>query len=62
MILTSRFYPQQQPLSAAFERIMQAVGLYDHWINLQRAPFIEAEQWGAHSVQSVVWIMHGTYR
>ncbi|EPT05996.1 hypothetical protein FOMPIDRAFT_1154647 [Fomitopsis schrenkii] len=52
----------QQPLSAAFERIMQAVGLYDHWINLQRAPFIEAEQWGAHSVQSVVWIMHGCAR
>lgn len=61
-MLTARLDLQQQPLSAAFERIIQAVGLYDHWINLQRAPFIEAKQWGPHSVQSVVWIMHGAYR
>ncbi|KZT68114.1 hypothetical protein DAEQUDRAFT_339649 [Daedalea quercina L-15889] len=52
----------QQPLTAAFERIIQAVGLYDHWINLQRAPFIEAEQWGPHSIQGVVWSMHGCAR
>ncbi|KAH9934779.1 uncharacterized protein B0H18DRAFT_978208 [Fomitopsis serialis] len=52
----------QQPLTAAFERIIKAGGLYDHWINLQRAPFIEAEQWGPHTVQSVVWSMHGCAR
>ncbi|TFY63984.1 hypothetical protein EVJ58_g2910 [Rhodofomes roseus] len=52
----------QQPLTAAFERIIKTVGLYDHWINLQRAPFIEAEQWGPHTVQSVVWSLHGCAR
>ncbi|OCH95526.1 hypothetical protein OBBRIDRAFT_816439 [Obba rivulosa] len=48
-----------QPLSAAFERIIQAVGLYDHWIDVQGAAFFESEQWGQHAVQSVVWSMHG---
>ncbi|EMD38521.1 hypothetical protein CERSUDRAFT_82798 [Gelatoporia subvermispora B] len=48
-----------QPLSAAFEKIVQAVGLYDHWIDAQGAAFVESEQWGQHAVQSVVWSMHG---
>ena len=44
---------------AAFEKITQGVGLYDHWIDVQGAPFIEAEQWAQHAVQSVVWNMAG---
>ncbi|KZT11383.1 uncharacterized protein LAESUDRAFT_755040 [Laetiporus sulphureus 93-53] len=49
----------QQPLMASFEKIVQAIGLYDHWIDIQHAPFVESEQWGQHAVQSVVWSMHG---
>ncbi|GBE82222.1 predicted protein [Sparassis crispa] len=48
-----------QPLAASFEKIVQAIGLFDHWIDVQRKPFVEAEQWGQHTVQSVVWSMHG---
>ncbi|OSX65213.1 hypothetical protein POSPLADRAFT_1044618 [Postia placenta MAD-698-R-SB12] len=50
----------QQPLSASFEKIVQATGLYDHWLDVQRGAFVEAEQWGQHAVQSVVWNMHGS--
>ncbi|KAH9951375.1 hypothetical protein B0H21DRAFT_849637 [Amylocystis lapponica] len=45
----------QQPLTASFEKIMQAIGLYDHWIDVQGGAFVEAEQWAQHTVQSVVW-------
>lgn len=50
---------QQQPLTASFEKIVQAMGLYDHWVDVQGGAFVEAEQWGYHAVQSVVWSMHG---
>ncbi|KAI0928780.1 hypothetical protein AcV7_008835 [Taiwanofungus camphoratus] len=49
----------QQPLTASFEKIVQAMGLYDHWVDVQGGAFVEAEQWGYHAVQSVVWSMHG---
>ncbi|OBZ75246.1 hypothetical protein A0H81_04399 [Grifola frondosa] len=48
-----------QPLTAASEKIVQAVALYDHYIDVQRGTFVEAEQWGQHAVQSVVWNMYG---
>jgi anaphase-promoting complex subunit 5 len=51
-----------QPPSASFERIMQAVGLYDHWIDVQLATPVEAEQWGQHAVQAYVWRLMGSWR
>ena len=50
---------QGQPPSASFERIMQAVGLYDHWIDVQQATPVDAEQWGQHAVQAYVWGLVG---
>ncbi|KAG6879514.1 hypothetical protein C0992_001847 [Termitomyces sp. T32_za158] len=44
-----------QPLSAAFVKIDQAAGLYDHWLDAQGTPPIDEEQWAQHAVQSVVW-------
>ncbi|KAG6854307.1 hypothetical protein C0991_008202 [Blastosporella zonata] len=44
-----------QPMSAAFSKIDQAVGLYDHWLDAQGAPLVDEEQWAQHAVQSVVW-------
>ncbi|KAI0306373.1 hypothetical protein B0F90DRAFT_1814283 [Multifurca ochricompacta] len=49
----------EQPLSAAFEKIIQAVGLYDHWIDVQGNHLDDAEQWSQHTVQSVVWSAAG---
>ncbi|KAI0283133.1 hypothetical protein BGY98DRAFT_1087979 [Russula aff. rugulosa BPL654] len=46
---------REQPLSAAFERIVQAIGLYDHWIDIQGYFLEDSEQWSRHAVQSIVW-------
>ncbi|EDR14280.1 uncharacterized protein LACBIDRAFT_305954 [Laccaria bicolor S238N-H82] len=44
-----------QPLTVAFAKIFQALGLYDHWLDVQLALFVEDQQWAQHAVQSVVW-------
>ncbi|KAH8980949.1 hypothetical protein EDB86DRAFT_2978203 [Lactarius hatsudake] len=49
----------EQPLSAAFEKIVQAVGLYDHWIDVQGNYLDHADQWSQHTVQSIVWSAAG---
>jgi len=49
----------EQPLSAAFEKIIQAVGLYDHWIDVQGNYLEDSEQWNQHAVQSIVWSAAG---
>ncbi|KAF8636546.1 hypothetical protein AX17_003358 [Amanita inopinata Kibby_2008] len=51
-----------QPLSASFHRIMQAIGLYDHWLDVQLAAYIDAEQWAQHAVQSIVWNAAGCHQ
>lgn len=51
--------PQDQPPSAAFEKIMQAIGMYDHWIDSQHATPVESDQWGQHAVQAYVWRLIG---
>ncbi|KAJ7219238.1 hypothetical protein GGX14DRAFT_435221 [Mycena pura] len=48
-----------QPLSASFVKIMQAVGLYDHWYDTQPITAPESDQWAQHTVQSVVWSAAG---
>lgn len=49
----------EQPLSAAFEKTIQAVGLYDHWIDIQGNYLDYADQWSQHTVQSIVWSAAG---
>ncbi|KAI0030755.1 hypothetical protein K488DRAFT_87485 [Vararia minispora EC-137] len=49
----------EQPLSAAFEKLTQAIGLYDHWIDVQGHIPDDREEWGQHAVQSVIWSAAG---
>ncbi|KAL7283326.1 hypothetical protein ACG7TL_002755 [Trametes sanguinea] len=49
----------QQPLTAAYEKVMQAVGLYDHYIDVQGGLFLESEQYAQHAVQSIIWNFFG---
>ncbi|KAI0374802.1 hypothetical protein BV20DRAFT_986672 [Pilatotrama ljubarskyi] len=49
----------QQPLTAAYEKLMQAIGLYDHYIDVQGGLFMEHEQYAQHAVQSIIWSFFG---
>ncbi|KAF8350736.1 hypothetical protein F5887DRAFT_940689 [Amanita rubescens] len=51
-----------QPLSVSFQKIVQAIGLYDHWLDVQIATFIDSEQWAQHAVQSIVWNAAGCHQ
>lgn len=44
-----------QPIGMAFNKIMQAIGVQDHWIDVQIIPPPEEELWVQHAVQSIVW-------
>ena len=46
---------QDQPLSAAFIKVYQAVALYDHWLDVQLALPVGDQQWAQHSIQSIIW-------
>ncbi|TFK42614.1 hypothetical protein BDQ12DRAFT_597893 [Crucibulum laeve] len=48
-----------QPLGAAFARIVQAVSLFDHLLDVQLSTPTEEEQWAQHAVQSIVWSLSG---
>ena len=50
---------QQQPISAAFERITQAASLYDAWSETQINAVTDADQWAQHATQGVAWSMMG---
>ncbi|KAI0781023.1 hypothetical protein BD413DRAFT_501848 [Trametes elegans] len=49
----------QQPLTAAYEKVMQAIGLYDNYIDTQGGLFVESEQYAQHAVQSIIWNFFG---
>ncbi|KAK0500607.1 hypothetical protein EDD18DRAFT_1348017 [Armillaria luteobubalina] len=49
----------EQPLTASFAKIVQAIGLYDYWSEIHPEEEYEAGQWGQHAVQSVVWSAAG---
>ncbi|KAF8741003.1 hypothetical protein AX14_006207 [Amanita brunnescens Koide BX004] len=51
-----------QPLSVSFQKIVQAIGLYDHWLDVQLAAYIDSEQWAQHAVQSIVWNAAGCHQ
>ena len=59
MLHQADWYAQQQPLSAVYERIVQAVGIYDHYLDVQGGLFVESEQYAQHAAQSVLWSTFG---
>lgn len=53
---------KEQPLSAAFQKIIQAVGLFDVWLEIQLVPPAEEYEMAQHAVQSIVWREAGQER
>ncbi|KAJ3546950.1 hypothetical protein NM688_g5456 [Phlebia brevispora] len=51
-----------QPMSAVFEKIVEASVLYDCWSDFQRDAITEAEQWGPHAVQALSWGLLGDHQ
>lgn len=51
-----------QPLNAAFIKIVQAVSLYDNWLDIQLAIPAEDQQWAQHAVQSILWKEAGCHK
>lgn len=39
----------------AFNKFVEAVGLYDHWLEAHSAVPHADHQWAQHAVQSVIW-------
>ncbi|KAF9040419.1 hypothetical protein BDZ89DRAFT_1060507 [Hymenopellis radicata] len=52
----------EQPLSASFVKIIEAMGLYDRWTETHPDPDNEPVQWAQHAVQAVVWHAAGCDR
>jgi anaphase-promoting complex subunit 5 len=50
---------KDQPLSVAFKRIVESIGLYDHYIEAQGHQTVPLEQWSQHAVQAAVWRIAG---
>jgi len=38
-----------------FEKLAQAIGLYDHWVDLKKAASRERELLGQHAMQAILW-------
>jgi anaphase-promoting complex subunit 5 len=51
-----------QPLSASFEKILQSLGLYDHYTESQPSVPIDSDQWSQHAVQAIVWSEAGCHQ
>ncbi|KDQ60855.1 hypothetical protein JAAARDRAFT_31853 [Jaapia argillacea MUCL 33604] len=49
----------EQPLSASFERVTEAIGVHDQWVDGQGNLASESEQFGQHAVQSILWSAAG---
>ncbi|KAI9566459.1 hypothetical protein HD554DRAFT_2115980 [Boletus coccyginus] len=50
-----------QPLTLCFEKLAQAIGLYDHWVDLKKVASRERELLGQHAMQAVLWSTLGCY-
>ncbi|KIK95893.1 hypothetical protein PAXRUDRAFT_826555 [Paxillus rubicundulus Ve08.2h10] len=50
-----------QPLTLCFEKLTQAIGLYDHWVDLKKAASCERELLGQHAMQAVLWSTLGCH-
>ena len=59
LLIVDRFHHQNQPMSASFEKIAQAVSLFDTWHDFHRGFVTDSEQWAQHAVQSSVWASAG---
>jgi anaphase-promoting complex subunit 5 len=51
----------EQPTTAAFTKLCQALGLYDHWADTHPSVPLAGQQWAHHAVQSHVWNAAGGF-
>ncbi|KAH8117473.1 hypothetical protein DFH11DRAFT_1575228 [Phellopilus nigrolimitatus] len=51
-----------QPISDVFEKIVQALGIYDLSRDFCGGPPVQHEQWSFHAIQSVAWRIAGCER
>lgn len=58
-IIPRTHFMQEQPLSHSFEKIIQALYVYDMSRNSRGGPPNQEEQWAFHTVQSVLWRLAG---
>ncbi|KAJ7582745.1 hypothetical protein C8J56DRAFT_791650 [Mycena floridula] len=52
----------EQPLSAAFSKIIQAIGLYDYSVDTYPNARRHVQQWAQHAVQAIVWDAAGCHQ
>ncbi|KAI6040167.1 hypothetical protein EDC04DRAFT_2867755 [Pisolithus marmoratus] len=50
-----------QPLTLAFEKLVQASGLYNSWVDLRKVSPHERERLGLHAMQAVLWSTLGCH-
>lgn len=46
---------KEQPLSASFIKIVEALGVFDHWCDGKTSTVKESDQWAQHVVQANIW-------
>ncbi|KAI6127304.1 hypothetical protein F5141DRAFT_1086965 [Pisolithus sp. B1] len=51
-----------QPLTLAFEKVAQATGLYNSWVDLRKISPHDRERLGLHAMQAVLWSTLGCHR
>lgn len=53
---------QEQPISTAFIKMVEAIGLYDNWLDAQLVVPNDDHHWAQHAVQSIIWREAGELR
>ncbi|THH03854.1 hypothetical protein EW145_g5954 [Phellinidium pouzarii] len=53
---------ETQPISDAFEKTVQALGIYDLSRDFRGGPPVQQDQWAFHGMQSVLWRLAGCER
>ncbi|KAF5385526.1 hypothetical protein D9757_005432 [Collybiopsis confluens] len=45
----------EQPMSASFQKIVEAAGVFDHWCDGRVSTAQESDQWALYTVQATAW-------
>ncbi|KAH7930808.1 ARM repeat-containing protein [Leucogyrophana mollusca] len=48
-----------QPLTMCFEKLIQAIGLHNHWVDTRQTHHSAPEAWSRHAMQAVLWTTTG---
>ncbi|KAJ3971131.1 hypothetical protein EV361DRAFT_912638 [Lentinula raphanica] len=49
----------EQPLSASFIKIVESMGVFDHWLDTKMKTTQEGDQWAQYVVQAIAWTAAG---